>query len=157
MADKKQYLERLTLLAYSGSPWHSLLGALKGVSEDVFFHVPKRHNGYPWMDGSIRDIVFHVTGDKLVQLSAAFDGGKETWDTVTEKLSKTDKPRMLDELRQAHEFQIGLLRNFPEERLNEHVATTMRVTLTAEELFIMLIEHDLYHAGQIRYIRNVLE
>lgn len=155
--DRKPYLERLTIRAYSGSPWHSLLGAVKGVSDDVFFRVPERHKGYRWMDGSIRDIVFHVTGDKLVQLSAAFDGGRDNWDTVTERLSKNDKSRMFDELQEAHELQIDWIRKLPEERLNEQVATTMGVMLSAEDVFIMLIEHDLYHAGQIRYIRNVLE
>src|SRR5262245_42526732 len=79
--------------AFDSSPWHSVLNALDGVTEEVFLQVPPRHNGFPWMDGSIRDIVYHIAGDKLVQLDAAFGDGSITWKTLP--IEKTDMPTMI--------------------------------------------------------------
>lgn len=150
-------IESLAMRAFSESPWHSLLSALKGVSEEAFFFVPQRHNGFPWMDGSIRDIVYHVTGDKIVQLSAAFDDGIETWDSLKTKLSKSDMATMIQELHGAYDMELSKLNSLSEDQLEQKVATWGGKRMKAYELFLMLIEHDFYHAGQIRYIRNVIE
>jgi len=150
-------LESLAMRAFSESPWHSLLSALKDITEETFFFVPERHSGFPWMNGSICDIVYHVTGDKIVQLSAAFDGGNETWDSLKTKLSKSDMAAMVEELHGAYELELSKLKSLNEDELEQKVATWGGKRMKAYELFLMLIEHDLYHAGQIRYIRNVIE
>jgi uncharacterized damage-inducible protein DinB len=150
-------LESLAMRAFSESPWHSLLSALKGISEKTFFFVPQQHRGFPWMDGSIRDIVYHVTGDKIVQLSAAFGGGKETWDSLASKLSKSDMAKMMRELHDAFELERSKLKSLSDDELEQKVTTWGGKRMKACDLFLMLIEHDLYHAGQIRYIRNVIE
>ncbi len=153
----KEALETLTIRAYKESPWHSLLSALKDLSESAFFHAPATHRGFDWMDGSVRDIVYHVTGDKHVQLSAAFGGGVENWTTVAQSHSKHDMETMLVQLQAAHELQLRHLRELPCEQLASQVSTWGGKRMRAHDLFLMLIEHDYYHAGQIRYIRNVVE
>ncbi|HWP31405.1 MAG TPA: DinB family protein [Fimbriimonadales bacterium] len=143
--------------SFAKSPWHSLMGALKGISEEVFFWVPPKHHGFPWMDGSIRDIVYHVTGDKLVQISTAFEGGIVTWDTLKSELEKENMETMMKQLQEANNKVVNKLRDLSDEELPLKVSTWGGKRMTIMEFFLMLIEHDIYHAGQIRYIRNIAE
>lgn len=143
--------------AFAKSPWHSLRAALKGVSEDVFFWVPPKYHGFPWMDGSIRDIVYHVTGDKLVQISAAFEGGMLTWDALKVELEKENMKTMMSQLEEAHKKVVQKLRDLDDEELLLKVKAWSGKRMSIMDFFLMLIEHDIYHAGQIRYIRNIAE
>ncbi|GIV02847.1 MAG: hypothetical protein KatS3mg015_1677 [Fimbriimonadales bacterium] len=141
--------------AFRSSPWHSLLGSLTGISEEVFNSTPRRFSGFPWMDGSIRSIVYHVTGDKLVQFSQAFGDGSVTWDSLS--IAKSDLTTMLRELEAAHEPLVRTLRSLTQDDLSRKVRTWGGKKMTTLQFFLMLIEHDLYHAGQIRTMRNLLE
>lgn len=143
--------------AFAKSPWHSLLGALEGIREEIFFWVPPKHHGFPWMNGSIRDIVYHVTGDKLVQISAAFEGGSSTWDTIKSELEREDMEAMMRQLQEAHSKIVSKLRDLSDGELDLKVSAWGGKKMTIKEFFLMLIEHDIYHAGQIRYIRNITE
>lgn len=143
--------------AFSRSPWHSLLSALNGVSSEAFFRVPQRHNGFDWMNGSIRDIVYHVTGDKLVQHSAAFANGAETWETLKSKLEQENHELMIEQLKSAQHVLEKELNSTSVDSLSSQVSTWGGKKMRMDKLFLMLIEHDYYHAGQIRYVRNVLE
>jgi uncharacterized damage-inducible protein DinB len=141
--------------AFRTSPWHSLLNSLEGIGEDVFARAPTRHSGFPWMDGSIRDILYHVTGDKMVQYSQAFGDGSVTWDTL--RISRSTLEEMLPELHAAHQPIVEALKSQTSETLAHKVRTWGGKRLTARDFFLMLIEHDLYHAGQIRVLRNLYE
>lgn len=141
--------------AFRSSPWHSLLNSLEGIGQDVFTRTPERHVGFPWMDGSVRDILFHVTGDKMVQFSQAFGDGSVTWDTI--RISRSTLEQMLPELHAAQEPLVEALRSQTPETLRQQVRTWGGKRLTARDFFLMLIEHDLYHAGQIRMLRNLYE
>ena len=105
------------------------------------------------MDGSIRDIVYHLTGDKLVQLNHAFGDGTLDWTNLD--IQKADKSEMMKQLGHAHVQLIWVLEGQKDEDLKAKVATWGGTRMAAEDFFLMLIEHDIYHAGQIRYIRNV--
>ena len=148
-----EVLLKLQKRAFESSQWHSLKAALDGVDEDVFGWKPLMHEGFPWMDGSIRDIVYHVTGDKLVQLSQAYGDGSMNWKNVP--IVKGKIAPMLEEMAAAHEKVIYALRKLNDDGLQEKVATWGGTRMAVEDFFLMLIEHDIYHAGQIRYIRNV--
>lgn len=145
----------LKQLSFEKSPWHSVMSALKNISEKEFFWIPNHHNGFEWMNGSICDIVYHLAGDTLVQLSGAFEGGKIKWENVTELIPKNDMEAMLLSLKEAHKKYLSCLDQFDDDKLQEKVGTSWGQTMKAKDLFIMLIEHDYYHAGQIRYIRNI--
>ena len=146
-------LLKLQKRAFESSQWHSLKAALDDVDDHVFVWKPAKHEGFPWMDGSIRDIVYHVTGDKLVQLSHAYGDGSVNWANVS--IVKDDLHVMRDELARSHAMVVEALRKLTEDSLQEKVATWGGTRMAAEDFFLMLIEHDIYHAGQIRYIRNV--
>ncbi len=154
---RKDFLEFLLHQAYERSRWHSLRGALKGLKEETFVWRPPAHSGFPWMDGSIRDILFHVIGDKQVQLDRAFGDGSLTWEVVMKQVPRSSLKEMLPYLQQAQEAVISALRNCEEGELDEKVVMSDGTTLTVTELFIMFAEHDFYHAGQIRYVRNLIE
>lgn len=155
MNPRVAWLIELQHRAFAKSPWHSVLGALKGVDENTFFHVPPHHSGFPWMNGSICDIVFHIAGDKLVQMSAAFENGTTTWDNLP--LKKTSMQQMIAELHAAHARLAAKLASETDLSLTNKITSWGGKSMSAENLYLMLIEHDLYHAGQIRYARNLLE
>ena len=142
-------LDDLAERAFSKSPWHSLMSALEGVTEEAFTWLPERHNGFPWMDGSIQDIVYHVAGDKLVQLNHAFGDATMNWENVP--VVKGDKAALIS----AQAELLQAIRSTDD--LDAKVTGWGGKRLKAVDFFLMLIEHDLYHAGQIRYIRNLVE
>ena len=149
----REILVDLSQRAFSKSPWHSLMSALDGISESAFTWLPEKHNGFPWMNGSIQDIVYHVTGDKLVQLNHAFGDASLNWQNVP--AAKADIQTMIAELQAAQEKLIAAIQSCDD--LDAKVTGWGGKRLRALDFFLMLIEHDLYHAGQIRYIRNLAE
>lgn len=137
--------------AFSKSPWHSLMAALDGISDVAFNHVPDKHNGFPWMNGSVRDIVYHVAGDKLVQLDHAYGDGMMNWENVP--LDKGGN--LIEQLKRSQAAQTNAICSAND--LKKIVTSWGGKRMPAYDLFLMLIEHDLYHAGQIRYIRSLVE
>lgn len=137
--------------AFSKSPWHSLIAALDGISDAAFNHVPDKHGGFPWMNGSVRDIVYHVAGDKLVQLDQAYGDGTMNWENVP-----IDKDgNLIDQLKASQTALTNAIRSAND--VTKKVSSWGGKRMPAHDFFLMLIEHDLYHAGQIRYIRNLVE
>ncbi|MER3413133.1 MAG: hypothetical protein C4341_02625 [Armatimonadota bacterium] len=155
VSPKVELLLALQERAFRTSPWHSLLNSLDGVPDDVFVRAPEKHSGFPWMDGSIRDIVYHVTGDKVVQLSHAFGDGSVTWESV--KVARASLGSMVEQLLEAHAHLAETLKQQSDESLGNKVRTWGGKTMTACDFFLMLVEHDVYHAGQIRMLRNLYE
>jgi hypothetical protein len=142
--------------AYRTSRWHSLKRALEGLKSEEAAWTPAHYKGFPWAKGSILEIIFHVAGDTLYQLDYAFGSGTLTWDQLKERFAQAG-----GDLRAAR----GLLAEAYaelEQRLNAltdiDLARSYRAPdgeKTLEELFEMILEHTLYHAGQIVYIRNL--
>ncbi|MGI8924815.1 MAG: DinB family protein [Fimbriimonadales bacterium] len=95
--------------------------------------------------------LLNVTGDKLVQIDHAFGDGSLDWKKMP--LSKSTLAGMLPELDEAHEQVVTTLRGTAD--LNSSVRAWGGKSMRTKDLFLMLIEHDIYHAGQIRYIRNI--
>jgi hypothetical protein len=134
--------------AFEGSPWHSLLGNLRAVSPADWDWVP------PDGQRPIRDIVQHVAGAKVVYHNRAFGDGQLAW---------TD-PLVEGEAGMSMLAMIAWLQD-SQARLRESVAALEEVDLfalrtnhlgTPQEIrwFITtMIEHDLYHAGEINHIR----
>src|SRR3954462_7822010 len=84
--------------AFEGTPWHSLLGNLESVTADDWLWVPP--------DGrrSIRDIVQHVAGSKLLYRNHAFGDATLHWtDPVAWGAGRIDTmPSAIEWLREAH-------------------------------------------------------
>lgn len=149
-------LQKQLEAAYRTSRWHSLKRALDGIKPDEALWQPPHYRGFAWSKGSIVEIVFHVAGDTLYQLDYAFGEGQLTWETLTERFRRDGgdlkaAQKLLDEscaLVQEH-----LKKLTDAELARTYTAPDGKTRKTVGELFQMLLEHFLYHAGQIVYIR----
>lgn len=150
------HLQRQFEAAFSGSRWHSLKAALKGVQPDEATWQPPHYKGFSWAHGSIVEILFHVAGDTLYQLDYAFGERTLTWEALQERFRGAGgdlhaAQKLLDE-------SFSLVQNHLSALSDADLARTYRAPggktqRTLGELFQMLLEHCFYHAGQIVYVR----
>jgi uncharacterized damage-inducible protein DinB len=142
----------LTLLdvGFDGPDWHSLLGNLKAVAEDDWLWVP------PGGARSIRDIVRHVGGAKYMYHSNAFGDRSLHWESplvLGEGRCET-LADALEWLREAHRRFRDAVAALPDDaELARPRPHHSRQGVTAEWIILVMIQHDLYHAGEINHIR----
>lgn len=154
----KAQLER----AYKGSRWHSLRSALTGITPEEATWTPPAYAGFPWMKGSIVEIVFHVGGDSLYQLDHALGKRELTWEALQERFER-EGGNLEAALRLAEEGYTALrkaLDSLTDEDLRREYPTPEgkgQKKRTLQEFFELMIEHHLYHAGQIVYARCLYE
>jgi len=133
---------------------HSLLANVRSVKDDDWHRVPA--------GGSrpIFEIVYHVGICKYVYDNHAFGDGSMRW----------DKPRSLPDIRrEASRDEVvawvregqRLLRGNVEALNSDEELLTLRRSNWGQEyetrwLISVMIEHDLYHAGEINHIRAIL-
>ena len=131
---------------------HALMANLRSVTEEDWSSVP------PKGDRSIAHIVAHVAAAKHMYDHYAFGEGRWTW----------NDPPFSDEALFVHEHPMPELTGWLKEGqrvLREHVAAledsellTPRKTNWGElyetrRIIAIMIEHDLYHGGEINHIR----
>ncbi|MBI1730379.1 DinB family protein [Candidatus Acetothermia bacterium] len=144
--------------AYRGSHWHSFQSALRGLSPDEARWKPPHYQGFPWMDGSIQKIIFHVGGDNLYQLDHALGERKLSWDElqVNYKPAMSDLKSALQLADRGYQALQDALGSLTDESLAKKYPTPEgKGKRSLEGLFKMMIEHYFYHAGQIVYIRSL--
>jgi uncharacterized damage-inducible protein DinB len=136
--------------AFDGADWHSLVANLRPVTNEDWLWVPQ--GGCR----SIRDIVQHVGGSKFMYHDYAFGAATLAWD---------DPLVNGDETLETVESAIAWLQ-VGQERLHRSIAALMddtelmrpRMTNWGEWkdtgwIITILIQHDLYHAGEINHLR----
>ncbi len=153
-----EHLKAQLEAAYRGSRWHSLLSALKGITPEEAAWTPPAYKGFPWMRGSIVEIVFHVGGDSLYQLDHALGARALTWEALQERFRREggDLSAALKLAEEGYRALQRALDGLDDEQLQRTYPTPesqgeRRRTLQA--FFEMMVEHHLYHAGQIVYVR----
>ncbi|OGF55135.1 MAG: hypothetical protein A2Z21_10025 [Candidatus Fraserbacteria bacterium RBG_16_55_9] len=151
-----EHLKRDLEAAYQGSRWHSLKSALKGIQPEEALWVPPAYKGFPWMKGSILEIVFHVGGDSFYQLDYALGQRKLTWEDLqvrfhSEGGNLAAALELAEEGYQALQQTLDSLRD--EELARTYPTPEGKGERTLEDFFRMMIEHHFYHAGQIMYVR----
>jgi len=138
--------------SFHGKSWHgpSVREVLAGVSAEQAATrvIPQAH--------TIWQIVLHITAWKSI-VRARFLGepGKkispeEDWPPVGEA-SEQAWASALEMLEQAHRRLEEVIANFTDEKLDEPVAAG---SPTAYILLHGIIQHDLYHAGQIALLKK---
>ncbi len=139
--------------AFEGGEWHSLLSNLRAVTPEDW---SRRPDGGHRM---IRDIVRHVGGCKLMYHDYAFGTSSLWWDQpdVTGEVRTRTSAEAIEWLREGQ----GLLRRSLES-LDDSELTRPRPTNWGELretrwIFATMIEHDLYHAGEINHLRSLLQ
>jgi len=154
---RKEMLAKRLEEAFRGSRYHSFLSSLKGVSEQAARWKPARYKGFPHMDGSILNLAYHTAGDKSVLISASFGDGSVTWDQVQARFEElgADLTAARTLAEQGHLLVLQTLESLSDADLDAARPYYGGKTHTAYEIFSIITEHDLYHAGQINYVRNL--
>lgn len=152
-------LAELLERAYRGSRYHCLRRALEGVDEPTARWKPPHYKGFPWMHGSILEIAFHAAGDKHMLHNVAFGDGSLTWEQLQQRFEQEggDLRSALKLADAGHERILATLYQLTDSALAQKVPYYHGRRLPAEEIFLLAIEHDIYHAGQIWYVRCLVE
>ncbi|MCC7363234.1 MAG: DinB family protein [Dehalococcoidia bacterium] len=132
---------------------HSLLGNVRSVPDDAWAAVP------PGGERSICDIVLHVGGAKLMYDDHAFGAGELTWDSGLVNPwagGGARREHVLEWLTAAHQRLRGHIAALTDMQLAERRKAHWGESLPARWLISAVIQHDLYHAGEINHIRGVL-
>jgi hypothetical protein len=139
--------------AFDGSDEHSLLKNLGSLHDKDWEARPPGGQRKVW------HIVQHVGECKFMYADYAFGEGKLTWETVDAATGFERSPAaMIGWLRRGHD----LLRSYVAALDDDSELTAMRRANWGQEyetrwLVKVMIEHDLYHGGEINHIRSVLQ
>lgn len=136
---------------YEGDDWHSLLGNLRTVPVEAWAWAP------PGGARSILDIVLHIGRCKLEYDNCAFGGATLGGDAalVRGEAARADPAAALAWLRECH---ARLRRSIA--ALDDAELARPRRTIWGDEretrwLIGIMIQHDLYHAGEINHLRSL--
>lgn len=135
--------------AFQGPKWHSLLGNLGSVTPDDWLWVPAGGQR------SIRDIVQHVGGCKFMYHNHAFGDAKLTWDAplVDGGEALSSMSAATEWLREGQERLRQSLAGLDDTELLRPRMTNWGELKETRWIFAVMIQHDLYHAGEINHIR----
>lgn len=135
--------------AFQESRWHSLLGNLRSVTPDDWLWVPP--------DGrrSIRDIVGHVGSCKFMYQNHAFGDAKLTWnDPLVEGADRLSTiSSAIEWLKEGQEHLRQSISPLDDAELLRPRMTNWGELVETRWIISVMIEHDLYHAGEINHIR----
>jgi uncharacterized damage-inducible protein DinB len=143
--------------AFAGHEEHALLLNLRGLSADEWLQAPV--GGHR----RIVDLVLHIGGARLMYANHAFEDGSLTWTDP-----RVDRPAAWDGLAAQPDLLVDWLRA-GHDRLSTHVAALTDAQLLelrrapwgeqyeTRWLLGVMIEHDLYHAGEINHLRALLQ
>ncbi len=149
-------LKRDLEAAYRGSQWHSFRSALKDITPEEASWTPPAFKGFPWMRGSILEIVFHVGGDSFYQLDYALGDRRLTWEELQRRYQAEggDLQAAIKLAEEGYQTLQRVLDSLTDEDLARTYPTPEgKGERSLEDFFRMMIEHHLYHAGQIVYAR----
>ncbi|MDM7461582.1 MAG: DinB family protein [bacterium] len=158
MRTRVQFLRELIERNYEGSVWHSFKAAVRDLTDEEALWVPPTgYKGYRWADGTILKIIFHLGADKLVQLSTAFGEGGVDWRAMEVRFRAMggDLNAALQIAQEGYESTLDALAPLTDDDLEVERPYYGGGRMPTGDLFLMLAEHDVYHAGQITYIRGL--
>jgi hypothetical protein len=137
--------------AFDGPQWHSLLGNLRSTDPDEWEWVP------PGGDRCIRDIVQHVGGSKFMYHNHAFGDAKLTFDDplVDGGEALSDVSSAIAWLREGHERLRQSIATLDDAELLRPRMTNWGAPEETRWIIATMIQHDLYHAGEINHIRSL--
>lgn len=141
---------------HAGEPWHGT--PLRAILEDVD-HAAAVAHPVPGAH-SIWELVLHITAWKheVRHRLAGAEAGEPAegdWPAVV-KPSAASWKSALEKLDVAHRVLVSAVREFPEQNLpvptNDHRG--LGVAATHYELVMGILQHDVYHAGQIALLKR---
>src|SRR5215469_5441983 len=137
--------------AFEGTAWHSLLGNLQSVTSEDWLWVP------PGGQRSIRDMVGHVGGSKFMYHNHAFGDALLTWDDqlVDGREVLSSKASSLTWLREGRRLLRQSLLALDDAELLRPRRTNWGEMKETRWIIAVMIEHDLYHAGEINHLHSL--
>ena len=150
--------ERSTLVylmdhAFETGEFHSLMGNLKGVDESIWT------KPLPNSVRTIGEIALHVGSSKVMYTDHAFGGGLLTWESPeVEPWPPDQTPRVetIAWLRAVHESLMKHVRPLDDAELAKPRRANWGEEKETRWLLSTLLQHDVYHAGEINRMRSVL-
>ncbi|HTZ99471.1 MAG TPA: DinB family protein [Candidatus Aquilonibacter sp.] len=152
MSEVRRILDQMDR-AFSGDAWHGppLMRLLEGVSaEDASKHaVPGAHSIWELVHhiGAWNSIVQHRLLGETVEVTTQRD-----WPPVWE-VSDPAWKRAIENLIESRARLRQVAAHLREDQLDEKIGAT---TVSRYEILHGVIQHDLYHAGQIAVLRKAL-
>jgi uncharacterized damage-inducible protein DinB len=137
--------------AFDGEDWHSLLGNLGAVAAEEWTWTP------PGGRRSIRDIVQHVGGCKLMYANHAFGDATFGWEDplVAGGEALADPASAVAWLREAQARLRQSVAGFDDAELDRPRMTNWGEPKETRWIVATMIQHDLYHAGEINNLRSL--
>ena len=133
---------------------HSLLGNLETVPDELWDAVPAD------AVRTVRDIVFHVGSCKYMYNDYAFGPGSMKWDAPPAwppDRRTMPRPEVLAWLDEGHAMLSRSLGALDDNELDTPRRTNWGELWPAHDIIRVMIEHDLYHAGEINHLRSLLQ
>ncbi len=139
--------------AFEAGEFHGLMGNLRSVDE-AMWATP--------LPGSVRtigEIALHVGSSKVMYTDYAFATGSLTWESAQVEPWPAQSPPMHDTIAWLWKVHLSLMAHV--RRLDDADLMAPRMANWGEEketrwLLSTLLQHDVYHAGEINRMRSVL-
>ncbi|HLG10179.1 MAG TPA: DinB family protein [Dehalococcoidia bacterium] len=137
--------------AFERSRAHSLLNNLSAVTEDDY---AREHAGR-----SIREMVRHLTAAKHVYDNQAFGDGSLFMPSFQDRIygSSAGMAEDLDWLHHGYETLRASVAALDDADLAQPRPVHMGGTLETRAIISIMIEHDVYHAGEINHLRALMQ
>lgn len=139
--------------AFSSHGEHALLNNLRSVEDDEWRWLP------PHAGRSIFDIVQHIGECKYMYDSHAFGDGSMRWDrpgTVPTITPDQSPAEIVEWLKQGQQLLLDHVAALPDD---DELVVKRKATWGQEYetrwLINVMIQHDLYHGGEINHIRSL--
>lgn len=131
--------------------WHSLLWNLHNVRQEDWDTQPAPGSR------TIREIVTHIGIVYLAYESHIFGDGTRSWDdpTIDGVTPGSDPEEMMTWLRRTHAQFRNSVASLTDSRLSE--PTSWGEPWTYQRVIEILIQHPIYHIGEINYARAILQ
>jgi uncharacterized damage-inducible protein DinB len=143
----------LTEEAFENSRVHSLIVNLSTVTEDDW-------SWHPAEEGrSIAEIAMHVASAKQVYNSQAFGDKSIHWEQVRRMVEAHNATLEsgLAWLREGHALLRDNLAALDDDGLMEQRGVHWGGTLDTRAILAIMLQHDIYHAGEINHLRSVIQ
>lgn len=136
--------------AFAGEDWHSLFSNLRDISPEEWRWTP------PGATRSIRDIVQHIGSCKVMYEHYAFGDATFSWDdsSVTGGDALETASTALVWLGDVHERLRRRVADLDDAQLGQLRLTNWGESRETRWIVAVMIQHDLYHAGEINHLRS---
>jgi hypothetical protein len=136
---------------FEGGEWHSLLGNLRHVTAEDWLWLP------PGGRRTIQEIVRHVGACKWMYENHAFGDGALTWDDpLVDGADQLGEPEAAQAwLRRSQARLRTSLAALDDAELERPRRTNWGTLESTRWIAVAMIQHDLYHAGEINHLRSL--